>query len=31
VSETELIDRARSGDQDAFAELVAPYLDQSTS
>jgi RNA polymerase sigma-70 factor (ECF subfamily) len=28
VSETELIDRARSGDQDAFAELVAAHADQ---
>jgi RNA polymerase sigma-70 factor, ECF subfamily len=28
VSETELIDRARSGDQDAFAELVTAHADQ---
>lgn len=28
MSETELIDRARSGDQDAFAELVAAHADQ---
>jgi RNA polymerase sigma-70 factor (ECF subfamily) len=28
VSETELIDRARSGDQDAFAELVAAHAGQ---
>jgi RNA polymerase sigma-70 factor (ECF subfamily) len=28
VSETELIDRARSGDEDAFAELVAAHADQ---
>lgn len=28
MSETELIDRARSGDQDAFAELVAAHAEQ---
>jgi RNA polymerase sigma-70 factor (ECF subfamily) len=28
VSENELIDRARSGDEDAFAELVAAHADQ---
>lgn len=28
TSETELIDRARSGDQDAFAQLVAAHADQ---